>query len=111
MSKTVVVYHSGYGHTQRIAQSVAEGAQAKLIAISPEGEISKAEWDDLNQAQAIIFGSPTYMGTVSWQFKRWADSTSKQWMSGAWKDKVAGGFTISANLSGDKLSTIQYFIT
>jgi len=111
MSKTVVVYHSGYGHTQRIAQSVAEGAQAKLIAISPEGEISKAEWEDLNQAQAIIFGSPTYMGTVSWQFKRWADSTSKQWMSGAWKDKVAGGFTISSQPSGDKLSTLQYFIT
>jgi multimeric flavodoxin WrbA len=48
---------------------------------------------------------------VSWQFKKFADASSKQWMSGAWKDKVAGGFTISANLSGDKLSTLQYFIT
>jgi multimeric flavodoxin WrbA len=56
-------------------------------------------------------GSPTYMGSVSWQFKKFADASSKQWMSGAWKDKVAGGFTISANLSGDKLSTLQYFIT
>jgi multimeric flavodoxin WrbA len=111
MSKTVVVYFSGYGHTQRIAQTVAEGAKAQLIAIDAEGNVSAQEWDAINAADAIIFGSPTYMGMVSWQFKKFADATSKQWMSGAWKNKVAGGFTISANLSGDKLSTIQYFIT
>ena len=111
MSKTVVVYHSGYGHTQRVAQFVAEGAQAQLIAIDADGNVSDSDWTAINAADAIIFGSPTYMGVVSWQFKKFADATSKQWMSGAWKDKVAGGFTISANLSGDKLSTIQYFIT
>lgn len=111
MSKTAVVYHSGYGHTQRVAQTVAEGANAHLVAIDAEGNVSEADWAVINAADAIIFGSPTYMGVVSWQFKKFADATSKQWMSGAWKDKVAGGFTISANLSGDKLSTIQYFIT
>jgi len=111
MSKSVVVYHSGYGHTQRVAQSVAEGANAQLVTIDAEGNVSDGEWDTINAADAIIFGSPTYMGVVSWQFKKFADATSKQWMSGAWKDKVAGGFTISANLSGDKLSTIQYFMT
>jgi len=111
MSKTVVVYHSGYGHTQRVAQFVAEGAKAQVIAIDAEGNISEADWTALNEAHAIIFGSPTYMGMASWQFKKFADATSKQWMSGAWKDKVAGGFTISASPSGDKLSTIQYFIT
>ena len=109
--KTAVVYHSGYGHTQRVAQAVAEGAAADLITIDADGNISSAEWDILNAADAIIFGSPTYMGVVSWQFKKFADATSKQWMSGAWRDKVAGGFTISSNLSGDKLSTIQYFMT
>jgi len=109
--KTAVVYHSGYGHTQRVAQAVAEGAAADLITIDADGNISAAEWDILNAADAIIFGSPTYMGVVSWQFKKFADATSKQWMSGAWRDKVAGGFTISSNLSGDKLSTIQYFMT
>jgi multimeric flavodoxin WrbA len=109
--KTAVIYHSGYGHTQRIAQVVAEGAGAHLITIDADGNITDAEWDILNAADAIIFGSPTYMGVVSWQFKKFADATSKQWMSGAWKNKVAGGFTISSNLSGDKLSTIQYFIT
>jgi multimeric flavodoxin WrbA len=109
--KTAVVYHSGYGHTQRVAQTVAEGAAADLITIDADGNISAADWDILNAAHAIIFGSPTYMGVVSWQFKKFADATSKQWMSGAWRDKVAGGFTISSNLSGDKLSTIQYFMT
>ena len=111
MVKTVVVYHSGYGHAQRIAQFVAEGADAQLIAIDAEGNLTDAQWADVNAADAIILGSPTYMGTVSWQFKKFADATSKQWMSRAWKDKVAGGFTISSNMSGDKLTTIQYFIT
>ena len=111
MSKTVVVYHSGYGHAQRIAQFVAEGAGAQLIAIDAEGNLTEAQWADVNAADAIILGSPTYMGTVSWQFKKFADATSKQWLSRAWKDKVAGGFTISSNMSGDKLTTIQYFIT
>jgi NAD(P)H dehydrogenase (quinone) len=111
MTKTVVVYHSGYGHTQRVAQFVADGAKATIVAIDADGNITDAEWDTLNAADAIIFGSPTYMGTVSWQFKKFADATSKQWFGSAWKDKVAGGFTISASPSGDKLSTIQYFIT
>ncbi|NBO42431.1 MAG: flavodoxin family protein, partial [Betaproteobacteria bacterium] len=107
MSKAVVVYHSGYGHTQRVAQFVAEGAKAQLIAIDADGNLSDADWTAINAADAIIFGSPTYMGMASWQSKKFADATSKQWMSGAWKDKVAGGFTISASPSGDKLSTIQ----
>jgi multimeric flavodoxin WrbA len=111
MTKSVVIYHSGYGHTQRIAQSVAEGANAQLIAIDADGNITESDWAALDSADAILMGSPTYMGSVSWQFKKFADASSKQWMSGAWKDKVAGGFTISANLSGDKLSTLQYFIT
>ena len=111
MSKTVVVYHSGSGHTQRVAQFVAEGAKAQLIAIDADGNVSDADWIAINAADAIIFGSPTYMGMASWQFKKFADASSKQWMSGAWKDKVAGGFTISGSPSGDKLSTIQYFIT
>jgi NAD(P)H dehydrogenase (quinone) len=111
MAKTVVVYHSGYGHTQRVAQFVAEGADAQLIAIDAEGNLTDAQWADVNAADAIIMGSPTYMGMASWQFKKFADASSKAWFTGAWKDKVAGGFTCSASPSGDKLSTIQYFIT
>ena len=111
MAKVAVVFHSGYGHTQRLAQFVAEGAGAELIAIDANGDIAEAQWATLDAADAIIFGSPTYMGMASWQFKKFADATSKRWFTSAWKDKVAGGFTISASPSGDKLSTIQYFIT
>lgn len=111
MTKTVVIFHSGYGHTQRLAQFVADGADAQLIAIDADGNIADAEWAALDAADAIIMGSPTYMGMASWQFKKFADASSKRWFVSGWKDKVAGGFTCSSNLSGDKLSTLQYFIT
>ena len=111
MSKVAVVFHSGYGHTHRVAQFVAEGAGAELVAIDADGNLTDAQWATLDAADAIIMGSPTYMGMASWQFKKFADATSKKWFTSAWKDKVAGGFTCSASPSGDKLSTIQYFIT
>ena len=99
MTKTVVVFHSGYGHTERVAQFVAEGAQAQRVVIDADGNVSDADWALLDAADAIIFGSPTYMGMASWQFKKFADATSKRWFTSAWKDKVAGGFTISASPS------------
>lgn len=111
MAKTVVVFHSGYGHTKRMAEAVAEGASAELIAIDAEGNISDAAWESLASADAIIMGSPTYMGTVSWQFKRFADASSKQWFAQNWKDKVFAGFTNSATMNGDKLSTLHYLFT
>lgn len=111
MTKTVVVYHSGYGHTQRVAQFMAQGANAQLLAIDADGNLTESEWAALDEADAIIFGSPTYMGMVSWQFKKFADASSKRWFVRSWKDKVAGGFTISSQPNGDKASTIQYFMT
>ncbi len=111
MSKIVVVYHSGYGHTVKQAEAVAKGSGAELIAIDAEGNISDAQWAALNAADAIILGSPTYMGTVTWQFKKFADATSKAWFTQQWKDKIFGGFTNSASMNGDKHSTLHYFIT
>jgi NAD(P)H dehydrogenase (quinone) len=111
MPSTVVIYHSGYGHTQRLAQHVADGADAQLIAISAEGTITDAQWADLDAADAIIMGSPTYMGSVSWQFKKFADASSKRWYAGTWKDKLAGGFTCSGYPSGDKVATLQTILT
>lgn len=100
--KTVVVYHSGYGHTQRVAEAVAGGAEAALLPIDAEGHLSADGWAQLAAADAIIFGAPTYMGSPSWQFKKFADTSSKAWFSRAWQDKVFGGFTNSASLNGDK---------
>ena len=67
--------------------------------------------ETLNKADAIIFGSPTYMGSVSWQFKKFADASSKAWFTQAWKDKIFADFTNSATMNGDKHSTLHYFIT
>jgi NAD(P)H dehydrogenase (quinone) len=111
MADVVVVYHSGYGHTQRLAQAVAEGADAQLIAIDADGNLPAGAWDRLAQADAIIFGSPTYMGGPSWQFKKFADASSKPWYAHAWKDKMFAGFTNSGAVEGDKFSTLMYFIT
>ena len=77
MPQVIVVYHSGYGHTQRMAQAVADGAGAELMPIDADGNLAAGSWDRLNAADAIIFGSPTYMGSVSWQFKKFADTSSK----------------------------------
>ena len=111
MAKVAVVFHSGYGHTLRMAQSVAQGAGAELVPIDADGNLTDAGWETLNAADAIIMGSPTYMGSVSWQFKKFADASSKPWFSQAWKDKVFAGFTNSATMNGDKLSTLHYLFT
>jgi multimeric flavodoxin WrbA len=109
--KIVVVYFSGYGHTKRMAESVAQGAGAQLLAIDAEGNLPEGGWDELAAADAIIMGSPTYMGSVAWQFKKFADASSKPWFTQVWKDKIAAGFTNSASMNGDKLSTLHYLFT
>jgi multimeric flavodoxin WrbA len=111
MSKITVVYHSGYGHTQRMAEAVAAGADAELLAIDAEGNLPAGGWEALAASDAIIMGSPTYMGSVSWQFKKFADASSKPWFGQQWKDKLFAGFTNSASMNGDKLSTLHYLFT
>ncbi|WP_374590901.1 flavodoxin family protein [Aquabacterium sp.] len=109
--KIIVVFHSGYGHTKRMAEAVANGAGASLLPIDAEGNLPEGGWEQLAAADAIIMGSPTYMGSVSWQFKRFADASSKAWFTQNWKDKIAAGFTNSASMNGDKLSTLHYLFT
>ncbi|MBU9467747.1 flavodoxin family protein [Burkholderia multivorans] len=108
MSEIAVVFHSGYGHAAVIAEAVArgvqkvDGASVKLIPV----EAIDDHWAYLeHDANAIIFGSPTYMGSASAQFKGFMDASSKYW--GKWRDKLAAGFTVSASQSGDKLATLQ----
>jgi NAD(P)H dehydrogenase (quinone) len=109
--KIVIVYHSGYGHTKKVAEAVAEGGGGALIAIDAEGNLPDGAWEQLLAADAIVFGSPTYMGGPSWQFKKFAELSSKQWFTMAWRNKLAAGFTNSATLNGDKFSTLQYMWT
>ena len=112
MAHITVLYHSGYGHTQRMAQAVADGAAqgaARLMSIDADGQLPVGGWDELAAADAIIFGAPTYMGGPSWQFKRFADASSKPWFAQRWRDKLFAGFTNSAGVQGDKQITLDYF--
>jgi len=117
MAHIAIVYHSGYGHTKKQAEAVESGAagvagsKVSLLAINAEGDLPDGAFETLNAADAVIFGSPTYMGSVSWQFKKFADASSKAWFGQGWKDKIAAGFTNSASMNGDKLSTLHYMFT
>lgn len=108
MIEVAVIYHSGFGHTAVQAKAVLEGAaavsgvSAKLYSV----ESLSDELTELNTADAMIFGSPTYMGSVSAPFKLFMDNSSKIWLEQKWKDKIAAGFTNSHSLSGDKLNSL-----
>jgi len=109
--RVAIVYHSGYGHTERQAQAVAQGAgevSNTEVVLVKAGEVSD-HWATLEGVDAIIFGAPTYMGSASAQFKTFMDATSNTVFAkgGLWKDKLAAGFTNSAARSGDKLITLQ----
>lgn len=109
--KVVVVYHSGYGHTKIQAEAVRRGAAAidgvetSLIDVHDHEQ----HWNTLDEADAIIFGAPTYMAGASAPFKAFLDATSSRWGEQRWKDKLAAGFTNSAGHNGDKLNTLQQF--
>ncbi|WP_031074935.1 flavodoxin family protein [Streptomyces sp. NRRL WC-3742] len=108
-----LAYHSGYGHTAVLAEAVARGAAsggAEVVSIAVD-TITEEQWAQLDAADAIVFGSPTYMGTASGAFHVFAEATSKRWFTDTWKDKVAAGFTNSASKSGDKSGTLGYFQT
>ncbi|MGE0438816.1 MAG: flavodoxin family protein [Steroidobacteraceae bacterium] len=111
MSKIVIVFHSGYGHTRKVAEAIAQTSGGALLAIDAEGNLPEGGWEQLQAAKTIVFGTPTYMGGPSWQFKKFADATSKPWFTQQWKDKLAAGFTNSASMNGDKLSTLHYLFT
>ena len=110
--RVAIVYHSGRGHTARQAHAVLRGARAVAgveATLVPVEEI-EAHWDDLDAAQAIIFGAPTYMGSPSAGFKQFAEASAKVWADNLrWKDKLAAGFTNSQNMNGDKLNTLVAF--
>lgn len=124
MPDIAIVYHSGFGHTKVIAESIARGAAAvdgctaKVISVDelpPANPQTRAyedgRWAELDAAEAIIFGSPTYMGSVSAPFKAFMDASSGKWFTQAWRDKLAAGFTVSGSPSGDKLNTLHTLVT
>lgn len=103
-----IIYHSGSGHTQMVAEHIREGmldtgVSATLISASD----AAAKPDLLNDADTMVFGSPTYFGNVSAAFKQFMESTGSIWYHQRWKNKLAAGFTHSSTLSGDKFHTLN----
>ena len=117
-----VVSHSVTGTTDALAQSIAqgvnsvEGAQAINMRIEND-QLATGRFPNDEQMQqitacdAIVFGTPTFMGGPTAQFKAFADASSEQWEDQLWANKIAAGFTIGSNYSGDQYATIQYLST
>jgi multimeric flavodoxin WrbA len=109
-ARVAIAYHSGYGHTARQAEAVAEGAATvpgTTVDLIPLDELTEDTWARLTAADAIVFGAPTYMGSPSWVFKKFAEESVRVWAADlAWRDKIAAGFTNSKAMSGDKLNSL-----
>jgi NAD(P)H dehydrogenase (quinone) len=117
MPTVAVVYHSEFGHTRVVAEEIArgvrevEGTDARLLAVEdlpppgPDRTLGGA-WQELDAADAIVFGCPTYMGSASAKFKLFMEASSPIWATQGWKDKLAAGFTNAGGLSGDKVNCL-----
>ena len=103
-----VVYHSNYGHTKRVAEAIVTGARQQLPAAQAKAvDVHDVDWEFLDQADLLVFGSAVYMGNVPAGFKTFMDETSKRWYHRKWEGKWAAGFANSGGLSGDKLAVLQ----
>ena len=109
--KIVIPYFSKSGHTKRLAQAILAGtkeiiADSQLIDVTT---IKESDWSNLEKADGIIFGSPTFMGSAAGQYKLFLDETAYRgfWTGHKLVDKMAAGFTVATYPSGDKLNTIM----
>ena len=120
MPNVAVIYFSGAGATRVVAEAVCQGAaevgECQLYEIVGS-DINEGRWQNdeiataLDAADAIIFGTPTYMGDVSAQLKSFFDAMAPRWYAQAWNGKIGGAFTVSAKHSGDKLNCLQSIFT
>ncbi|WP_329481337.1 flavodoxin family protein [Kribbella sp. NBC_01484] len=110
-ARIAIAFHSGYGHTAKQAEAVAAGAESVPGTVTDlvllDEPLTDDVWARLTAADAIIFGTPTYMGSPSWVFKKFAEESVRIWAADlAWRDKIAAGFTNSKAMSGDKLNSL-----
>lgn len=109
MVNIAITYCTGQGHTKRLAEQIAGGigevkANARLIDVAALTDI---DWQAMAAADAILFGAPTYMGSVAAPFKQFMDDSSDLWVDQRWANKLAGGFTVATFPSGDKLMSLS----
>ena len=128
--RVAVIYYSATGNVYKMAQAIEEGAKEagaevrfrKVHELAPEEaiksnqgwsdhalmteDVPEAELDDLEWADAYIFGTPTRFGNVSAQLKQFIDTTGGLWFQGKLADKVVSGFTSASNAHGGQESTL-----
>ncbi|MBP1844661.1 NAD(P)H dehydrogenase (quinone) [Rhizobium petrolearium] len=129
MAKVLVLYYSAYGHIEKMAYAVAEGAKSAGVDVTvkrvpelvPE-EVAKASYykldqeapiatvDELADYDAIIVGAGTRFGTVASQMRNFWDQTGGLWAQGKLVGKLGSVFTSSATQHGGQESTILGFI-
>ncbi|OKO75799.1 flavodoxin family protein [Bradyrhizobium sp. AS23.2] len=118
MTQLAIIYFSVTGTTEKLAQAVERGAAAiadvTLCRIGSDDIVSGRFQNEtvlrtIDAANGVAFGSPTYMGGPSAQFKAFADASSDRWSKQNWANKIAAGFTTGTCPSGDQLHTLTYF--
>lgn len=133
--KILILFYSTYGHIYQMAKAVAEGAgeidgakvtirrveetlPGKVLAAMGAQNAQKAfnhieivTLDDLREADAIIFGTPTRFGIMAAQMKQFLDSTGSLWAKGELIGKLGGAFTSSATQHGGQETTLRNFHT
>ncbi len=129
-AKVAVIYYSATGNVYKLAQAIEEGAKEagaevrlrKVHELAPEEaiksnqgwydhalmteDVPEAQLDDLEWADAYIFGTPTRFGNVSAQLKQFIDTAGGLWFQGKLADKVVSGFTSASNANGGQESTL-----
>jgi NAD(P)H dehydrogenase (quinone) len=129
MSKVLVLYYSAWGHVEKMAEAVAEGARAvpgtevtikRVPELVPE-EVAKqsgmkldqpapiATVDELAMYDAIIFGTPTRFGNMCAQMRNFLDQTGGLWMKGALVGKIGSVFASTGTQHGGQETTIVSF--
>ncbi len=126
VAKIAIIYFSKTDVTGQLARAIAAGAEQQGIEQQGgfeilshriqgseiiEGRFVPNLMDELAECDAIIFGSPTYMGSVAAQFKAFADASSESWCYQKWAGKIAAGFTSGGAMNGDQSCTLQYLQT
>lgn len=103
MKTVLVVYHSRSGNTARMAEAVAEGAKNGGAEVVIK-KVEEATLEDLTVADGIVFGAPTYFGTLSGEMKSFIDKSVR--IRGKLENKVGAAFTSSGSLSGGNETTL-----
>jgi NAD(P)H dehydrogenase (quinone) len=103
MSKVLVVYHSRSGNTAKMAEAVAEGAKNGGADVVLK-KVDEAGLEDLTAADGVVFGAPTYFGTLSGEMKIFIDKSVR--IRGKLESKVGAAFTSSGSLSGGNETTL-----